>query len=114
MVLAVLALAGIGLQAFMGMKSEALKVFYDIPALIGYTCLALLVMMVPLLKRCGEWLSKISYEFYLIHILVFASILHFAPADSLLMQAILGLIEIVVALIMAFLCHKLIVATRRN
>lgn len=108
LILAVLAVAGIWLQALMAMKSEALKVFNDIPALIGYTSLALLLMMVPIIKKCAEWLSKISYEFFLIHILVFTSILHFAPNDSLIIQGIVGVIGIAIAITVAFFYHKLV------
>ena len=108
LVLAVLAVAGIGIQAFMAMKSETLKVFNDIPALIGYTSLALLLMMVPIIKKCAEWLSKISYEYFLIHILIFTSILHFAPKDSLIIQGIFGVIGIAIAITVAFFYHKLV------
>ena len=112
--LVALSIVGIGVQALMAMKSEALKAFNDIPALIGYTSLALLLMCVPIIKRCGEWLSKISYEYYLIHILFFASIMHFAPKDSLMIQGVIGLIGIVVAITVAHFYHKLVrIITKR-
>lgn len=107
LVLVVLAVAGIGIQALMAMKSETLKVFNDIPALIGYTSLALLLMMVPIIKKCAEWLSKISYEYFLVHILIFTSIHHFAPKDSLIIQGVFGVIGIAIAITVAFFYHKL-------
>ena len=101
-------LVGIGLQAFMAMRSGALKIFNDVPALVGYTCLALLLMTIPIIKKCGEQLSKISYEYYLIHILVFSSIMRIVLKDSLMMQGIFGLIGIAVAITAACFYHKVV------
>lgn len=84
--------------------------FNDIPALIGYTSLALLLMMVPIIKKCVEWLSKISYEYYLIHVLIFVSIFHFAPKGGLGIQGIFGVTGIAIALLIAFFYHKLVIS----
>lgn len=108
LILSVLALVGIGLQAIMAMKSEALKVFNDVPALIGYTSFALIFSNVQIIKKSAEWLSKISYEYYLIHILIFASVLHFVPKNNLVIQAFTGVGGIVLAITGAFFYHKLV------
>lgn len=108
LVLIVASLLGIGLQAVMALKSETLKIFNDIPGLIGYTSLALLFMCIPFIKKCAEWLSKISYEYYLIHILVFALAMHFSPKDSLVFQTVIGLAGMAVAIVIAFFYHKLV------
>ena len=107
-ILLLMALVGIALQAFMATKSEVLKIFNDIPALIGYTSLALLLMLIPMIKRCAKWLSIISYEYYLVHILVFTTVMHFMPQNSLFGQVIVGLICLILGIIFAFDYHKFI------
>ena len=67
--LLVVTVVGIAIQAGMAMTSGALKVLNDIPALLGYTALALLLMNVSLIDKVATWLSTISYEYYLVHII---------------------------------------------
>lgn len=107
-ILLILSILGIGVQALMAMKAETIKVFNDIPALVGYTSLALVLMFIPAIKRFAEWLSKISYEYYLIHILVFVSVFYLFRADSLVIQAILGIVGITIAIIIAYYYHILV------
>ena len=102
------ALAGIGLQAFMAMKSEALKVFNDIPGLIGYTSLALLFMLIPVIKKGAILLSQISYEYFLIHILVFTPIIRMFNGKNMIVQCVAGVVAIGVAIAAACFYHKLI------
>ncbi len=85
------AAAGIGLQTAMAMHSGAWKVFNDIPALIGYTALVLLLGGIPFIRRIGEVVSGFSYELFLVHILVLHTVFHFAAADSLKMQIVTGM-----------------------
>lgn len=108
LLLVFLALVGVSLQAFIAIELDALKMFNDIPAFIGYTSLALLLNMIPFIKKCTMWLSKISYEYYLIHMLVFTSILRFAPKDNLIIQMIFGVIAIIIALIISLIFHRLL------
>ena len=68
-VLLMVAIVGIGLQSVMALSSGGFKIFNDIPALCGYSALALLLTNVPFIRFAATWLSKISYEYYLIHIL---------------------------------------------
>jgi peptidoglycan/LPS O-acetylase OafA/YrhL len=99
---------GIGLQAVMAMTSEALKIFNDIPALIGYTSLALLLITIPIIRNCALWLSKISYEYFHVHILVFTPIIRISAGKSLVLQASAGVIAIGTAILIALFYHKLI------
>ena len=52
-------------------------------------------------------LRSIPYSlYYLVHILVLESILHFVPKDSLMIQGMSGLIGIVAAIAVAYLYHR--------
>lgn len=97
-----LAIAGIGLQAGLALFSDSLKIFNDIPALIGYTSLALLLYKIPFIKYICNKLCLFSYEFYLIHILVFVSMFHLLKPNDLLIQCVIGFISIILALILAY------------
>ncbi len=85
-VLLVSSFVGFGLQAFMFVLSEKLKIFNDIPALIGYTSFALLLMAIPLIKSSALLLSKISYEYFLVHILIFTLVMMLAYGKSIQVQ----------------------------
>ena len=100
---------GITTQACMALFSDKLKIFNDIPALFGYTALALLFMNITFIEKAFLLLSSISYEYYLIHILVFTTVLRIIEPKSLLQQCILGFFSIVFAIIFAFIIHKFIV-----
>ncbi len=104
--LLIVAVVGIGLQAVMAMASDALRVFNDIPALSGYTALALLLMTVSPIDKGAAWLSTISYEYYLVHILVFETLFYFIEPIGLMSQASIGFVALVVAVVTAFIYHK--------
>lgn len=106
--LLLLAVAGIGLQACFAMLSDVLKLFNDVPALIGYTSLALLFSNIPLIKKLCIQLSAFSYEYFLIHVLIFTTVFHLVKPQGLLMNCIFGCISIIVALALAFCYHLLI------
>ncbi len=105
-VLLIVAIAGIGIQAGMAMSSGALKVLNDIPALFGYSALALFFMKISLVDKAATWLSTISYEFYLVHILVFETFFYFIDPKGLMLQSIIGAIAFVVAIVIALLYHR--------
>lgn len=106
------AVLGIGLQAFMALYSDALKVFNDIPALIGYGSLALFLRSIPFVRYVCHKLSSFSYEYYLVHILVFASVFYLLKPQGLPMQCAVGCAAMAIALLTAFLYH--IAVNRRS
>ncbi len=101
-ILPFVALTGIGLQAVMAVSSEALKIFNDIPALLGYTALALLLMNIPVIRSSGIRLSAISYELYLVHILIFETAMHFINPQGLVPEIIFGILALSAAVIAAY------------
>lgn len=96
------AVIGLSLQAIMAFLSEKLRLFNDIPALLGYSSLALLLFRIPLVEKTSIWVSKFSYELYLVHMLAVMTVFHFINADSLPQQVFCVGISIVFSLAIAF------------
>ena len=91
-----------GLQAALAMSSEALKLFNDIPALVGYTSLALLLMNIGFVKSVCEFILKFSYEFFLVHILVIHTLFYFVKPQGVVYQCLLGFISLMLSLIAGY------------
>lgn len=106
--LLIVAIIGIALQAGMALVSDELKIFNDIPALCGYTALALCFMNNSYIKKSFIWLSRISYEYYLVHILVFVTVFHFIDPKSLFFQCFVGIISMIVAILLSVFYHKIL------
>lgn len=70
------AVGGMGLSAIMAWNGGWLKLYNDIPSLLGYLSVALLIYKFDIrwFNRFFEWANGFSYELYLIHSLVFAVI----------------------------------------
>lgn len=68
-----LCVAGVGLTGIMGFAGWPWKLYNDIPSLMGYMSLALIIYKVGIkpLNRLLEWTNRFSYEWYLVHMLVF-------------------------------------------
>lgn len=96
------AVACIALQAGLSLFSDTLKVFNDIPALVGYTSLALLLSNIPFVKKLCVMLSAFSYEYFLLHLSVFNTMFYFAKPKGLLMECLWGCISMITALASAF------------
>lgn len=101
-VLAIVAVVGIGLQAGLALGSGALKVFNDIPALFGYSSLAIVLMNIRFVKKVCKFISKFSYEFFLVHMLVITTIFHFVNPQGLVSQCATGLIALLLALLVGY------------
>ena len=72
-VLCIAAVCGMALTGVAGFAGGIWKSFNDIPSLVGYMSLALIVYKVGIkwLNDFFEYTNKVSYEWYLTHILVF-------------------------------------------
>lgn len=103
-----LSLLGIGLQALMVLYLDNLKAFNDIPALIGYSSLALLLSNISIVKNICNKLSVFSYEYYLIHMLVFGAVFRAINPTGLFMQCVVGCIAMVIALAAAYMYSRII------
>lgn len=74
-----LCVAGVGLTGIMGFAGWPWKLYNDIPSLMGYMSLALITYKVGIkpLNRLLEWTNRFSYEWYLVHMLVFDIIFYY-------------------------------------
>ena len=93
------AIGGMGLSAFMAWNGGILKLYNDIPSLVGYLSVLLLIykLCVRLINGFFVWASSFGYELYLAHSLVFV-VLAFFSEDVLPVYMLLS-----VSLIMAYL-----------
>lgn len=101
LLLLALAAAGIGLQAGLALFSDALKSFNDIPGLIGYGSLALLLSNIPFVEKLCTKVSSFSYELFLVHMLVFETGFHFVKPQGLMMESLWGCTVLAAAMIFA-------------
>lgn len=78
-ILIVSGLVGIGLVGYSGMAGGVWKLYNDIPSLIGYLSLGLFFYSLKIgwFNRFFVYTNRFSYEWYLIHILVFHLVFHF-------------------------------------
>ena len=97
--LLVAAIVGIGFEGMMAVMGEIAKVFNDIPAFLGYTSLMILIFAV-----CGSEvksfflkIARVSYEWYLVHILVFSTVFVYSPMKGVTGQLLTGFIALVVS-----------------
>ena len=100
------AISGMGLSAMMAWNGGVLKLYNDIPSLIGYLSVALLVYKVgvKVVNRSFEWTNSFSYELYLVHSLVFVVVgyLLTTSISSFPISALL-IIKFVIACIVAYI-----------
>ena len=71
--------AGMGLSALMAWNGGMLKLYNDIPSLIGYSSMLLIVYKIGIkwVNRFFRYTSKIGYEWYLVHSLTFIVVHHY-------------------------------------
>ena len=71
--------AGMVLTGFTGWAGFPWKLYNDIPSLIGYTSLALIIYKIGVgwFNRFFSYTNRFSYEWYLVHFLVFWIVRHF-------------------------------------
>ncbi|WP_292185787.1 acyltransferase family protein [Butyrivibrio sp.] len=100
--LSIVCILGLLLEGVMGIKGGWLKVFNDIPALFGYGTLGLLLYQCKMLRRLFIWIGSISYEWYLVHILVFVL------ASTINKNALIALMVLLCSIMVAYVYHRLI------
>ena len=102
---------GMGLTGLMAWNGGILKLYNDIPSLMGYLSLMLLIYKIGVgaVNRFIEWASGFSYELYLVHSLVFAVMAYFLK-DSLPLAALLA-VSLVTAYAVGYGYSRLLNAT---
>lgn len=79
-ILMVAMVVGLGLTGVSGFAGGIWKSYNDIPSLVGYMSMVLIIYKIGVkpINHFFEYTNKISYEWYLVHILVFSIYFKFA------------------------------------
>lgn len=98
---------GLGLTGLTGFVGGIWKSFNDIPSLIGYLSMSLIIYEISakFIRRFFEFTNKVSYEWYLIHMLAFSVYLQIFGFN--MPSYVEYVILIIVAYIVAIGLHKI-------
>lgn len=101
------AVGGMGCSALMAWNGGVLKLYNDIPSLIGYLSVALLIYKVGVsfVNRFFEWANGFSYELYLVHSLVYV-VMEYLFSDKLPMPLLLT-VSFLAAYVVAYVYNVL-------
>ena len=101
--LLLLAITGIAITGVTGKAGEWLKLYNDIPSLLGYGFLALFIYSIGIkwINLFFQYTCKFSYEWYLVHLLVFGIVFHFMPKGL-----VFSIIALSASYITAMLFHR--------
>lgn len=104
--LLIIAIIGIGFLGITGIYGGWAVSLNDIPSLFGYGALTLLLFQIKPIAKIGTWIGEISYEWYLLHVLLFK--LAFAVEQGW-KGALLGFAS---SIICAYFYHQIILSFR--
>ncbi|MCI9371285.1 MAG: acyltransferase [Lachnospiraceae bacterium] len=109
-VLFVTVILGIGIQSILALKGGAFKLFNDIPALFGYGALGIILYEIfgNVWKKAVFYISKISYEWYLTHILVFTITFHLLHFKNIYGEIMVSISAFLISIIVAVIYGKLV------
>lgn len=100
---------GMLLTGITGYLGGILKSYNDIPSLFGYLSIALILYKIAIkpLNRFFTFTNKVSYEWYLIHMLIFGCCNHYLQQTNIpiIIQALTGLI---LSYLFAFVYHQIL------
>lgn len=109
-------ISGIGLSAMMEWNGGFLKLYNDIPSLVGYASMLLLVYKLGIkwVNSFFCYTSKIGYEWYLVHSLTFIVVHHYV--DGLMPTRMVLAVCLLASYAMAFVFSKVlfVLYERRN
>lgn len=89
-VLAVVGIPMLAVTGYAGMKGGFLKMYNDVPSLLAYLSVALLAYRLAALRHFFSFTSKFSYEWYLVHILVFVCVFRLLGHTTLHLAVVLS------------------------
>lgn len=104
-VLVAIALGGIALLGLSSRNSMG-RLLNDIPGFVGFLCLFIWIYLLKIkwIDRIVFWISNISFEWYLIHMLIFTIIFHFI-SGTILLDIMGGIIAIILSIAIAYVYH---------
>lgn len=92
-ILIITSIIGTLLTGLSGIKGGWFKTFNDIPSLIGYLSILLITYKIfpKGWKKFIFFTNKISYEWYLVHVLIFTCCFKLLPTKDILLSMIISL-----------------------
>jgi peptidoglycan/LPS O-acetylase OafA/YrhL len=101
---------GLTISGVTGMLGGTFKIINDIPSLIGYGAIAVLLfsLKVKYINNIFLAINKFSYEWYLVHILIFTCT--FRIMGGILPEIIVGLFAFVFSIIVAKIYNLIIIS----
>lgn len=100
------AVLGLGLQFAMSLQNGNLKLFNDIPAFIGYISLALLLSKCSIIYEIARRVSFYSYELFLVHVLIYSSVLHFIGNRGYFIRLGCGAFAFIISFVVGYYYKK--------
>lgn len=106
LILLLLSIIGLSFLGYTGIRGGILKTFNDIPSLFGYGSIAILIynLNIRLLNNIMQYISKFSYEWYLLHILVFSCVFRLIP--NTVPNFLVSILSLIASLVIALLYHE--------
>ena len=101
---------GLILTGVTGIQGGIWKAYNDIPSLIGYMGIALILYKsgIPFLNKFLLYTNKVFYEWYLVHILVFACSNHFLDMCYHVPPILRAITAFLISYLLAIVYHKLL------
>ena len=104
-------ITGLIITSIAGFIGGVFTVFNDVTSLVGYAGVALILNMIPYLGKIKNIIVKIStfsYEWYLVHILVFSCVFYVFSPIGLISQMGVGLVALIISVAVAYGYKKVI------
>ena len=89
-------------------QALSLRIVNYVPGLIGFACLELFLSGIPFVRTLCTKLSAISYELYLVHLMILATVFHFAQPQSFLMGVLCAAVSFALSVAGAYLFQRII------
>lgn len=107
------AVLGMALTGVMGKMGGVLKLYNDIPSLIGYLSLALTIyqLSIPFINWFFVFADSMGYEWYLVHGLTIMALRH--PLYSIMPKSAALLACLLVSFLIAFIYHKALMLIKK-
>lgn len=108
-VLVPICIIGLALTGFTGIKGGIWKLYNDIPSMMGYLSALLIIykLEVKFINNVFKFTNKISYEWYLVHILVF-SCTSYCLRQFETPIVIIAIVSLILSYSIAFLYHLIL------
>ncbi len=98
---------GFALEGIMAFSDEKLRALNDIPALLGFLSVTLLLFQIKAIRKLFIFVAMFSYEWYLVHILIFEIAYAVIEPKSIIGIVVVGIISLMVSICAAIIYHYL-------